>query len=143
MSNAQKRFAVALSEAQTGVTPHDKMPYLCVIGTHDFDELSEELVRMDVFREYKERVNRRVADEWNPFDEPSSPDNHFETFRERIEQEEFDNIQVGSTPSASPVIAEAEAALDPRQRASMTECLEFCGCKCFRSLNEQRGFWFA
>lgn len=126
--------------AQGLCTNPEKMPYLCIIGTHDFDELRAECMRLEEARDAVARIDDRLAHEWNPLDTSCE---RFEALRERIEQEEFARIQVGSTSAANPVIAEAEADYDPKQRASLTESLEFCGCKCFRSLSEARGFWFA
>lgn len=140
--SAQQRFHHNLVASQTRCAEgHTKMPHLCVIGTHDFDELLGEVTRLELARELFERVNERVAVEWNPL---ASDYEHLDDFRDRVEQEEFASIQGdGSTPASSPAVAEAEASLDPRQRASMTEYFEFCGCKCFRALCEPRGFWFA
>lgn len=137
---SQQRFHHYLVQAQELCTNANKMPYLCVIGTHDFDELFEECKRHVIATKFRERVDERIAYEWNPFN-TSNVD--FEEFRERVEQEEFDKMKVGSEPSGSPLVAEAEAAMDLRQRAPQTEHFEFCGCKCFRSLCDARGFWFA
>lgn len=142
--NAQQRFHHCLTVAQGLCECPDKMPYLCVVGTHDFDELRCELMRLEEGRAVLERVSERIATEWDNTYNPFAPCvETFPQFVSRVEQEEFDKIQVGSTPAASPVIAEAESDYDARQIVSQTECLEFCGCKCYRSLNEQRGFWFA
>jgi hypothetical protein len=139
--SAQDRFNHALTTAQSlSVTP-EKMPYLCVVGTFDFDELKAEILRTMEWHHYHQRVCERLANEWDPF---NTSDKHFDAFKERIEQEEFGReIVTNETPATSPVLAEAEAGLDPRQQRSLTDFFEYCGCKCFRSLDQPRGFWFA
>ena len=140
--NTQRRFQHHLLEQQRlCAAGPEKMPYLCVIGTQDFDELRAELSQLEVFRDCVSRVEDRLANEWDPFNTSCE---QFSALRSRIEQEEFSKTQLGPTPASSPVIAEAEAAeLDPRQSSSLTEWFEYCGCKCFRALSSSRGFWFA
>jgi hypothetical protein len=141
--NAQQRFRHLLenSQALCAAGP-DKMPYLCVIGTQDFDELRAEVESLYEQRDYLSRIEDRLANEWDPLN-PSCE--QFSALRERIEQEEFGREQASTldTPAASPIIAEVGASLDPRQKASLTEWFEYCGCRCFRALSGLRGFWFA
>lgn len=141
--SAQDRFQHALVTAQgLSVTP-DKMPYLCVVGAFDFDELRAECLQLYRYMDYRQRVDARLA-EWDPC-KSFINGTTFEQFRERVEQEEFSTECVATHIPQTPIEAEAETflALDPKQRASLTENLEYCGCKCFRSLDQPRGFWFA
>jgi len=141
MSNIQSRFYNALHISQNCClsAPTPKMPYLCVVGTLDFDEMKAMTNRNAAFENYKSCVDRRVADEWCATREGKES---FTEFRARIEEEEFWRVQ---DISVTKVLTEEiqKAGLDPRQLVSQTETLTFCGCHCFRALSVERGFYFA
>lgn len=139
--NAQQRFQQHLRHAQDQFGEQPKMPYLCVVGSHDFDELKAELLKHTEFLAMHERIARRLSNDWDPFNTSCA---NFAQFKENVEQEEFTReLMENETAASSPLVAEAQAAMDPIQRKSLTDYFLYCGCHCFRSLNEPRGFWFA
>jgi hypothetical protein len=139
--NIQSRFYNALHISQNCCSTPNKMPYLCVVGTLDFDEMKAMTTRNFAFEEYKSCVNHRIAMEWTATREEENE--NFAQFRERIEQEEFWRVQADAVAVALAEDLQQTDNKDPRQLASRTETLTFCGCHCFRSLSVERGFYFA
>jgi len=141
-ANIQARFYNALHISQNCClsAPTPKMPYLCVVGTLDFDEPKGAQRLLDTFEHYKSCVDLRLANEWCATNDLNES---FEAFRERVEQEEFWRVQDYEKHAESEGLVASSASLDSRQLASQTETLEFCGCRCFRALSVERGFYFA
>lgn len=140
----QNRFFDALEFAQSwsgNLSARDRMPFLCVVGYDDFAELMSAAQRDS---SYSLPLNLPL---------PGDPEAEKSAGTGPINDPELDALQL--IPKINPAWVEAGKVLhcdipglrptlpDDRQLASQTEWFEFCGCKCFRSLCNPRGFSFA
>lgn len=146
--SAEDRFYRALRAEQESCANPEKMPYLCIAGFADFDELNaEQGAKIMALADAWLAASSDPAKTWSPECTSSLPS---------FQNTPHDILRVNDTPHPDPQaqnnrhqhpeLSQGPAdvlGLDNRQLESQTEWFEFCGCKVFRAMSQPRGFVFA
>ena len=149
MSNAQTRFFDALALAQEKCAAPNNMPHVCIAGYNDFQELLSECWRDSTYSlpiagtleiEDAEELKTKLIEE---IEDPELRALQLIPKQSQLVGKEWDPEVKPSKKidprDPSPTLTDA----DSRKALSETLSFEFCGATVFRSMNIDRGFFFA